>query len=96
MALEKIPENERGPLYGLPISVKECFYVKDHDSTIGISRFNVKALLGRMLPKKILFRFVNKPLKEDGAMVKAMREQGGIPFCLTNVPQTMKVLSYFT
>ena len=37
-------------------------------------------------------RFVNKPLKEDGVMVKAMREQGGIPFCLTNVPQTMKVL----
>lgn len=37
--LEKVPQAQRGPLYGLPISVKECFYIKGYDSTVGISRF---------------------------------------------------------
>merc|ERR1711892_124429 len=38
-ALSEIPEEERGPLFGLPISVKECFYVKGYDCTIGLAQF---------------------------------------------------------
>ena len=29
----------RGPLYGLPISVKECFFVKGYDATAGLARY---------------------------------------------------------
>eukprot|EP00092_Neocalanus_flemingeri_P020758 GFUD01022493.1.p1 GENE.GFUD01022493.1~~GFUD01022493.1.p1 ORF type:complete len:590 (-),score=122.08 GFUD01022493.1:119-1888(-) len=35
--LETIPENQRGPLFGIPISVKECFLVKGYDSTVGLA-----------------------------------------------------------
>ena len=35
--LEKnIKEKDRGPLYGIPISVKECFYVGGYDATVGL------------------------------------------------------------
>jgi len=27
--------SNRGPLYGIPISVKECFFIKGYDSTAG-------------------------------------------------------------
>jgi len=33
---DNIKECDRGPLYGIPISVKECFYVAGYDSTIGL------------------------------------------------------------
>ena len=35
--LETIAEDDRGPLYGVPISVKECFLLKGYDATIGLS-----------------------------------------------------------
>ncbi len=34
-ALRNVPEKERGPLFGVPISVKECFFVRGYDSTAG-------------------------------------------------------------
>ena len=37
--LKQIPVSERGPLFGVPVSVKECFYVKGYDHTIGLARF---------------------------------------------------------
>jgi len=71
LELRKVPEEYRGPLYGLPISVKECFFVKGYDATAGLARY------------------IDSPAEEDGGMVKRMRDLGAIPFCLTNVPQTM-------
>ena len=38
LELRKVPLEYRGPLYGLPISVKECYFVKGHDATIGLAR----------------------------------------------------------
>ena len=72
--LRKIPVNERGPLFGLPISLKECFYVKGYDCTAGMARY------------------IDLPHSRDGALVARIKELGAVPFCLTNVPQTM--LSY--
>ena len=36
--LEDVKLDERGPLYGLPISVKECFLVKGYDATAGFAK----------------------------------------------------------
>jgi fatty acid amide hydrolase len=69
--LERLPPGERGPLYGLPVSVKECFLLAGHDSTIGLV-----GLMGR-------------PAREDAPIIKMLRAQGAVPFCRTNVPQTM-------
>jgi len=69
-----LPPAERGPLYGLPVSVKECFYVAGYDCTVGLAQH------------------IGKPLSSDCDFVAALKRLGAIPFCLTNVPQTM--LSY--
>jgi len=70
-ALEKIPEKDRGPLYGIPISVKECFYIGGYDSTVGLAQY------------------VGKPVQEDCSFVAGIKELHGVPFCITNIPQTM-------
>ena len=31
-----VAKKDRGPLYGIPISVKECFYVGGYDATVGL------------------------------------------------------------
>jgi len=69
--LEKIPKEDRGSLYGLPISIKECFYVKGYDCTIGLAQY------------------IGKPAQEDCSFVKALKDLHALPFCLTNIPQTM-------
>ena len=69
--LRKIPLDQRGPLYGLPVSVKECFFIEGYDSTIGLA-----GLIGQPLPK-------------DSRFVNYIKKAHGIPFCITNVPQTM-------
>lgn len=70
--LESRPERERGPLYGVPVSVKECYRVKGYDNTVGLTRF------------------LGQPAEEDCAFVRHLKDLGAVPFCLTNVPQTMK------
>ncbi|XP_052246735.1 fatty-acid amide hydrolase 1-like isoform X4 [Dreissena polymorpha] len=40
--LDKVPPNKRGPLHGIPISVKENYYIKGYDSTGGLSNFLFK------------------------------------------------------
>ena len=35
--LETIPEDKRGPLYGVPVSIKECFLIKGYDATVGLA-----------------------------------------------------------
>jgi len=69
--LANLPEGQRGPLFGLPVSVKECFLVKGYDATIGLAQY------------------IDKPAAEDCHFVAALKELGAVPFCLTNVPQTM-------
>ena len=69
--LKSVPVDQRGPLHGVPISLKECFLVKGYDHTIGMARW------------------IDCPAPEDGVMVQAIKDFGGVPFCLTNVPQTM-------
>jgi len=71
MKLDEKPIEERGHLHGIPISVKECYYVKNCDSTAGCPQF------------------LHDPVDHDCLMVKTLKSFGGIPFCLTNVPQTM-------
>ncbi len=39
-ALRKVPEKERGPLFGVPFSVKECFFVRGYDATAGKAGLN--------------------------------------------------------
>ena len=38
-ALDSVPPEDRGPLHGLPVSVKECFVIKGYDTTGGLSCF---------------------------------------------------------
>lgn len=70
-ALTAIPLEQRGSLYGLPISVKECFRVKGYDATIGMAQF------------------IHQPAEADGPIIEFIKREHGVPFCLTNVPQTM-------
>ena len=35
---DNVEERDRGPLHGLPISVKECFYVAGYDNTVGLAK----------------------------------------------------------
>ncbi len=71
-ALDKTTDRHSKPLFGLPLSVKECFKVKGHDFTVGLSRF------------------IGRPAEEDAPFVAHLKELGAVPFCVTNVPQTMK------
>ena len=32
---------------------------------------------------------VNKPAEDDSVLVKVMKHQGAVPFCKTNIPQTL-------
>ena len=34
-SIRSVTVSDRGPLYGIPLSVKECFFVKGYDSTAG-------------------------------------------------------------
>lgn len=38
-ALKKLKKSERGPLYGVPISLKDPFDCRGHDSTCGLAQF---------------------------------------------------------
>jgi len=71
LALEAVAPEARGPLHGLPVSVKECFYVQGYDSTIGLAQH------------------IGRPATSDCSFVAGLKELGALPFCLTNVPQTM-------
>ncbi|XP_060061935.1 fatty-acid amide hydrolase 1 isoform X3 [Erinaceus europaeus] len=37
--LKKLKKNERGPLYGIPVSLKDTFDCMGHDSTCGLAQF---------------------------------------------------------
>lgn len=63
----------RGPLHGLPVSLKDCFPVEGTDATIGYTAFANS-------PTK---------QEEGAAITRIMRECGAVLFCKTNVPTAM-------
>lgn len=69
--LDKIDPSERGPLHGIPFSVKDNASVAGYDCTAGLS-INL-----------------NNPAKQDSSLVAALKSLGAIPFCKTNVPQSL-------
>ncbi|XWW97156.1 hypothetical protein V2A60_005137 [Cordyceps javanica] len=60
----------RGPLHGLPVSLKDCFKVAGTDATIGCTAFANDPTLD----------------SEESEITKIMRQSGAILFCKTNVP----------
>lgn len=62
--------NVRGPLHGLPVSLKDCFKVEATDATIGY----------------VVFADHPNSKDEESEITKIMRQSGAIPFCKTNVP----------
>ena len=97
-ALATLPPEERGPLYGLPISVKvrlwnqtviffkECFLLAGYDSTIGMG-----GLIGMKSAKDCpVIDMLKAQVCIGGNPFNAcLLVQGALPFCLTNIPQTM-------
>jgi amidase len=63
----------RGPLHGLPVSLKDCFPIEGTDATIGYTAF-ANAPTSE---------------DEEAEITKIMRESGAILFCKTNVPTAM-------
>lgn len=68
---EQAASGKKGPLHGLPFSVKDNVCITGYDSTVGLSKF------------------IDRPEMEDAAIVLALKSLGAIPFCKTNIPQTM-------
>jgi fatty acid amide hydrolase len=64
-------KDTKGPLHGLPISVKDNCNVHGMDSTIGLGKY------------------LNDPAKNSAVIVRIMMDLGAVPFCKTNVPQTL-------
>jgi amidase len=60
----------RGPLHGLPVSLKDCFQIEGTDATIGYTAFANKPTSSG----------------EESEITRIMRESGAILFCKTNVP----------
>jgi fatty acid amide hydrolase len=68
------------PLEGLPISIKDCFNIKGHFSTIGLLSF------AEAKNEDGSFKFI---AKEDSILTSVLKEKGGIIFVKTNTPQNM-------
>ena len=64
LELRRVPIEYRGPFHGLPISVKECFFVKGYDATAGLAKqINSPAQEDSPMVKVKLFR--NSNFKPD-------------------------------
>lgn len=63
--------NLKGPLAGLPVSLKDSVQVKGFDITVGYARF------------------AGKPYKDDGPMVKLLKDAGAVPYAKTALPITL-------
>ncbi|ODH38574.1 hypothetical protein ACO22_02274 [Paracoccidioides brasiliensis] len=63
--------NTKGPLAGIPVSLKDSFQVKGFDISLGYASL------------------AEKPYKEDGAVVRLLKDAGAIPYAKTNLPVTL-------
>ncbi|XP_043189293.1 fatty-acid amide hydrolase 1-like [Amphibalanus amphitrite] len=70
-ALDALPESKRGPLHGVPISVKDSIDLEGFDSTLGLAKY------------------LDRPAASNAPLVQTFIDLGAVPFCKTNVPQTM-------
>jgi len=61
----------KGPLFGLPICVKDDTDVDGMDTTVGCAKN------------------LGKPKTKNATIVQTLMDLGAIPFCKTNVPQTL-------
>ncbi|GAA99315.1 hypothetical protein E5Q_06010 [Mixia osmundae IAM 14324] len=71
-----------GRLHGVPISLKDLIHVKGLDASIGRSA-------AVTLPTADAGSAADHLSEHDALIVSIFRGEGGIPFCKTNVPQTM-------
>ena len=65
-------KSEKGPLHGLPVSIKDHINVEGLDTTVGTIKWAMQPVLA-----------------DEAEIIKMLRKAGAIPFCKTNVPQTM-------
>ncbi|CAL5873023.1 uncharacterized protein PFLUO_LOCUS7292 [Penicillium psychrofluorescens] len=63
----------RGPLHGLPVSLKDCFKVERTDATIGYTAFANQPT----------------PEEYESEVTKILRSSGAILYCKTNVPTAL-------
>lgn len=63
--------NLKGPLAGIPVSLKDTLVVGGYDSTVGFSSF------------------VGNAPKQDGAVVRLLKDAGAVPYVKTNIPITL-------
>ncbi|WWD17676.1 hypothetical protein CI109_102117 [Kwoniella shandongensis] len=63
-----------GPFWGLPSSFKDTYNIKGVDTSLGCSPHCFKP---------------TEKLEDEGGLVQLFRQGGGIPFCKTNIPQTL-------
>ncbi|WVQ75106.1 hypothetical protein IAR50_004715 [Cryptococcus sp. DSM 104548] len=64
-----------GPLHGLPVSIKDNFYIEGVDTTVGF----------------ICWANDPATKEQESEIVKVMRECGAVLFCKTNVPTAMMI-----
>ncbi len=85
----------KGPLHGLPVSLKDQIPIKGLETTMGID-----LLLNLRLDAPLKFQcigyaaWVGKYAEHDAVMVKLLLQAGGVPFVRTNLPQTIMVRQY--
>ncbi|EFO93199.1 hypothetical protein CRE_09992 [Caenorhabditis remanei] len=70
----KLASFVKPPMFGIPLSLKECLKVKGYDTTRGF------------------VQDAYRPSTEDSIQIEHYKKLGLIPFCQTNVPQSL--LSY--
>ena len=68
-----------------PNIFKECFLLAGYDSTIGMGK-----LIGLKSPKDCsVIQMLKAQVKIEVSKDESNFIQGAVPFCLTNIPQTM-------
>ncbi len=75
--LDACDKRRRGPLHGLPFSIKECFQLQGTDATAGLGKFKSQDGVANHTPNR------NAPL------IDALLDAGAVPLAKTNVPQLM-------
>ncbi|KAL8991521.1 MAG: hypothetical protein Q9169_007847 [Polycauliona sp. 2 TL-2023] len=72
----------KGPLHGLPVSLKDQFHVKGYDTTMGYVGW-IGTFEGSQDPAKVH--------QENSQLVEELMSLGAILFCKTSLPQTLQL-----